>query len=124
LPPVAAVFRADGIFVSFTSGALAAIFGFELAGAIIEVIGISVGDRLQRNGGPGITRSDLLVINKTDLVSLVGVSLEVMDRDARKMRGERPFVFAQVKGGAGVAEIAAFIEKTGGLAFAKKTSAA
>ena len=67
------------------------------------------------SGGPGITRSDLLVINKIDLAPLVGASLDVMDRDARKMRGQRPFIFTNLKEGKGVAEIAAFIEKQGGL---------
>ncbi|MBN8907585.1 MAG: urease accessory protein UreG, partial [Rhodospirillales bacterium] len=73
------------------------------------------GDKIPRKGGPGITRSDLLVINKIDLAPLVGASLEVMDRDARKMRGERPFVFANVLAGKGVEEIAGFIERQGGL---------
>ena len=76
---------------------------------------MSAGDKIPRKGGPGITRSDLLVINKIDLAPHVGASLEVMDRDARRMRGERPFVFANVRAGQGVAEIAGFIEKVGGL---------
>jgi urease accessory protein len=94
---------------------LAATFSPELADITIYVIDVSAGDKIPRKGGPGITRSDLLVINKTDLAPLVGASLEVMDRDARRMRGERPFVFAQVKAGLGVAEIAAFVAKAGGL---------
>jgi urease accessory protein len=94
---------------------LAATFSPELADITIYVIDVSAGDKIPRKGGPGITRSDLLVINKTDLAPLVGASLEVMDRDAKKMRGERPFVFAQVKAGKGVAEIAAFVAKAGGL---------
>jgi urease accessory protein UreG len=72
-------------------------------------------DKIPRKGGPGITRSDLLVINKIDLAPHVGASLEVMDRDARKMRGERPFVFANIRAGVGVAEIAAFVGRQGGL---------
>ncbi|HQT47872.1 MAG TPA: urease accessory protein UreG, partial [Acidocella sp.] len=95
---------------------LAATFSPELADITIYVIDVSAGDKIPRKGGPGITRSDLLVINKIDLAPLVGASLEVMDRDARRMRGERPFVFANIKAGKGVEEIAAFIVKAGGLA--------
>ncbi len=76
---------------------------------------MAAGDKIPRKGGPGITRSDLLVINKIDLAPLVGASLEVMDRDARKMRGERPFIFTNLKALQGVAEIARFIAKAGGL---------
>ena len=94
---------------------LAATFSPELADITIYVIDVSAGDKIPRKGGPGITKSDLLVINKTDLAPLVGASLEVMDRDARRMRGQRPFVFAQVKAGLGVSEIADFIAKSGGL---------
>ncbi len=94
---------------------LAATFSPELADITIYVIDVSAGDKIPRKGGPGITRSDLLVINKIDLAPLVGASLEVMDRDARKMRGERPFIFTNIKTGTGVAEIAAFIAQAGGL---------
>ena len=94
---------------------LAATFSPELADITIYVIDVSAGDKIPRKGGPGITKSDLLVINKPDLAPLVGASLEVMDRDARRMRGARPFVFAQVKAGLGVPEIADFIAKSGGL---------
>lgn len=94
---------------------LAATFSPELADLTIYVIDVSAGDKIPRKGGPGITRSDLLVINKIDLAPFVGASLEVMDRDAKKMRGERPFVFANVRAGQGVAEIASFVEKQGGL---------
>ncbi len=94
---------------------LAATFSPELADITIYVIDVSAGDKIPRKGGPGITRSDLLVINKIDLAPHVGASLEVMDRDARRMRGERPFVFANVRAGAGVAEVAAFITRSGGL---------
>ena len=103
---------------------LAATFSPELADITIYVIDVSAGDKIPRKGGPGITRSDLLVINKTDLAPLVGASLEVMDRDARKMRGDRPFVFAQVRAGKGVPEIAALIERLGGLAAGAATSVA
>jgi urease accessory protein len=94
---------------------LAATFSPELADITIYVIDVSAGDKIPRKGGPGITRSDLLVINKIDLAPLVGASLEVMDRDARKMRGERPFIFTNIKTGTGVPEIAAFITRAGGL---------
>ncbi|WP_343717138.1 urease accessory protein UreG [Inquilinus sp.] len=105
----------DLVLIESGGDNLAATFSPELADITIYVIDVSAGDKIPRKGGPGITRSDLLVINKTDLAPLVGASLEVMDRDARKMRGDRPFVFARVRGGDGVAEIAAFIEKAGGL---------
>jgi urease accessory protein len=95
---------------------LAATFSPELADLTIYVIDVSAGDKIPRKGGPGITRSDLLVINKIDLAPLVGASLEVMDRDAKKMRGERPFVFSNLKSGECLAEIIGFIEVKGGLA--------
>jgi urease accessory protein len=94
---------------------LAATFSPELADLTIYVIDVSAGDKIPRKGGPGITRSDLLVINKIDLAPLVGASLEVMDRDARRMRGPRPFVFTNLKEGKGVPEIRHFIEAQGGL---------
>src|SRR5580698_11386288 len=106
------------IFVESGGDNLAATFSPELADLTIYVIDVSAGDKIPRKGGPGITRSDLLVINKTDLAPLVGASLEVMDRDARKMRGQRPFVFANIRAGKGVAEIVSFIERRGGLAAA------
>jgi len=114
----------DVVLIESGGDNLAATFSPELADITIYVIDVSAGDKIPRKGGPGITRSDLLVINKTDLAPLVGASLEVMDRDAKKMRGARPFVFAQVKNGQGVAEIVAFIEKTGGLSSDSETSAA
>jgi urease accessory protein len=95
---------------------LAATFSPELADLTIYVIDVAAGDKIPRKGGPGITRSDLLVINKTDLAPLVGADLGVMDRDTRRMRGGHPFVFANLREGIGVAEIAAFIEGKGGLA--------
>jgi urease accessory protein len=94
---------------------LAATFSPELADLTIYVIDVSAGDKIPRKGGPGITRSDLLVINKIDLAPFVGANLDVMDRDAKRMRGVRPFVFANIRAGQGVPEIAAFIEKQGGL---------
>ena len=87
----------------------------ELADITLYVIDVSAGDKIPRKGGPGITRSDLLIINKIDLAPLVGASLEVMDRDSRKMRGERPFLFTNLKENKGLAEIVAFIERAGGL---------
>ena len=92
---------------------LAATFSPELADLTIYVIDVAAGDKIPRKGGPGITKSDLLVINKIDLAPHVGASLEVMDRDARKMRGLRPFLFANIKAGKGVAEIAEFIVREG-----------
>jgi urease accessory protein len=92
---------------------LAATFSPELSDLTLYVIDVAAGDKIPRKGGPGITRSDLLVINKTDLAPHVGASLEVMDRDARRMRGERPFVFTCIKDGTGVATIVEFIERQG-----------
>jgi len=105
----------DVILIESGGDNLAATFSPELADLTIYVIDVSAGDKIPRKGGPGITRSDLLLINKIDLAPLVGASLEVMDRDARKMRGERPFVFANVRAGKGVDEVADFIIRTGGL---------
>ena len=105
----------DAIFIESGGDNLAATFSPELADITIYVIDVSAGDKIPRKGGPGITRSDLLVINKIDLAPLVGASLEVMDRDARKMRGERPFLFTNLKIDQGVTEIVAFIEQAGGL---------
>jgi urease accessory protein len=107
--------KLDLIFVESGGDNLAATFSPELADLTLYVIDVSAGDKIPRKGGPGITRSDLLVINKIDLAPLVGASLEVMDRDARKMRGERPFLFTNLKENRGVAEIAQFIERAGGL---------
>jgi urease accessory protein len=94
---------------------LAATFSPELADLTIYVIDVAAGDDIPRKGGPAITRSDLLVVNKTDLAPYVGASLEVMERDAGRMRGARPTVFASLRRGEGVAEIAAFIAEQGGL---------
>ena len=104
----------DFVFVESGGDNLAATFSPELADLMIYVIDVSAGDKIPRKGGPGITRSDLLVINKIDLAPLVGASLEVMDRDAKKMRGARPFMFTNIKENHGVAEIAAFIVRAAG----------
>src|ERR1700710_432812 len=105
----------DLILIESGGDNLAATFSPELADLTIYVIDVSAGDKIPRKGGPGITKSDLLVINKIDLAPMVGASLEVMDRDARKMRGERPFLFTNLKTGQGLAEIAAFVIRAGGL---------
>ncbi len=108
----------DIIFVESGGDNLAATFSPELSDLTLYVIDVSAGDKIPRKGGPGITRSDLLVINKIDLAPLVGASLEVMDRDARKMRGTRPFVFSNQKTGQGLTDIIDFIERQGLLAAA------
>lgn len=105
----------DLILIESGGDNLAATFSPELADLTIYVIDVSAGEKIPRKGGPGITRSDLLVINKTDLAPLVGASLDVMERDARRMRGSRPFVFTNLKAGDGVAEVADMIERRGGL---------
>ncbi|MEF8701181.1 MAG: urease accessory protein UreG [Candidatus Accumulibacter sp. UW26] len=101
------------VFVESGGDNLAATFSPELSDLTIYVIDVAAGDKIPRKGGPGITRADLLVINKTDLAPLVGASLEVMERDSRKMRGERPFVFSNMKTGQGLAEIIDFIKRQG-----------
>ncbi len=105
----------DIVLIESGGDNLAATFSPELADLTIYVIDVAAGDKIPRKGGPGITRSDLLVINKIDLAPLVGASLEVMDRDARRMRGERPFVFTNLKTGEGVAAIVDFVVSQGGL---------
>jgi len=99
----------DVVFVESGGDNLSATFSPELSDLTIYVIDVAAGDKIPRKGGPGITKSDLLVINKIDLAPHVGASLEVMDRDARKMRGERPFVFSNLKAGEGLAAIQQFI---------------
>ena len=99
-------FGPDLLFVESGGDNLAAQFSRELADFTIYVIDVSGGDKIPRKGGPGITQSDLLVINKTDLAPLIGADLEVMARDSRRMRGDGPFLFAQVKHGVGVRETA------------------
>jgi urease accessory protein len=108
----------DLILIESGGDNLAATFSPELADLTIYVIDVSAGDKIPRKGGPGIMRSDLLVINKIDLAPYVGANLDIMDRDARKMRADRPFVFANIRAGKGVQEIADFIAKQGGLASA------
>src|SRR6185503_14333346 len=103
----------DIVLIESGGDNLAATFSPELADITIYVIDVAAGDKIPRKGGPGITRSDMLVINKIDLAAMVGASLEVMDRDARRMRGERPFVFTNLKTGEGLAPVIAFIERQG-----------
>ena len=103
------------VFIESGGDNLAATFSPELADITLYVIDVSAGDKIPRKGGPGITRSDLLIINKTDLAPLVGADLSVMDRDAKTMRGDRPFYFTNLKAGEGVSDIAAFIVSLGGL---------
>jgi urease accessory protein len=103
------------LFIESGGDNLAATFSPELADLTIYVIDVSAGDKIPRKGGPGITRSDLLVINKIDLAPLVGADLSVMDRDARTMRNARPFIFTNLKALKGVSEIADFIVAQGGI---------
>ena len=105
----------DLVLIESGGDNLAATFSPELADLTIYVIDVAAGDKIPSKGGPGITRSDLLVINKIDLAPYVGASLEVMDRDAKKMRGQRPFVMTNLREGKGVDEIAKFIVEKGGL---------
>ena len=107
-----AKFRPQLLFVESGGDNLAAQFSRELADYTIYVIDVSGGDKIPRKGGPGITQSDLLVINKTDLAPLVGADLGVMERDARRMRGDGPFIFAQVTHGQGVQAIADHLLRT------------
>jgi len=103
----------DVIFVESGGDNLAATFSPELSDLTLYVIDVAAGDKIPRKGGPGITKSDLLVINKIDLAPMVGASLEVMERDARRMRGDRPFVFSNLKTGKGMDDIVRFIEERG-----------
>ena len=106
---------AELCFIESGGDNLAATFSPELADLTIYVIDVAAGEKIPRKGGPGITRSDLLVINKIDLARLVGASLDVMETDALRMRGKRPFVFTNIKAGKGVSSIARFILESGGL---------
>jgi urease accessory protein len=106
----------DVVLIESGGDNLSATFSPELADLTLYVIDVAAGDKIPRKGGPGVTRSDLLIINKIDLAPHVGASLEVMDRDARRMRGTRPFQFAAIRDGVGVPEVVAFIETAGGLA--------
>jgi len=101
------------VFVESGGDNLSATFSPELSDLTIYVIDVSAGDKIPRKGGPGITKSDLLVINKIDLAPYVGASLEVMERDSLKMRGERPFIFSNLKSGEGLSEIINFIVDKG-----------
>ncbi|WP_020648641.1 urease accessory protein UreG [Solimonas variicoloris] len=105
----------DLLFIESGGDNLSATFSPELADITIYVIDVSAGDKIPRKGGPGITRSDLLVINKIDLAPLVGASLDVMERDSRRMRGARPFLFSNLKKNQGLHDIAHFIIDAGGL---------
>ena len=105
----------DLVLIESGGDNLAATFSPELADLTIYVIDVAAGDKIPRKGGPGITRSDLLVINKVDLARLVGASLEIMERDARQMRGARPFVFTNLKTGSGVDRVVDFVTTQGGL---------
>lgn len=106
----------DLILIESGGDNLAATFSPELADITIYVIDVAAGEKIPSKGGPGITRSDLLVINKIDLAPMVGASLDVMERDAGRMRGTRPFVFTNIKTGEGVAQVEGFVERAGGLA--------
>lgn len=110
----------DVIIIESGGDNLAATFSPELSDLTLYVIDVSAGDKIPRKGGPGITKSDLLVINKIDLAPLVGADLGVMDRDAKKMRNDKPFIFSNLKDGTGVADIVAFI-KTQGMLSPKNT---
>ena len=101
------------VFIESGGDNLSATFSPELSDLTLYVIDVAAGDKIPRKGGPGITKSDLLIINKIDLAPMVGASLEVMDRDAKKMRGERPFVFSNLKTGQGLDTIIRFIETQG-----------
>lgn len=103
----------DFVLVESGGDNLSATFSPELSDLTLYVIDVSAGDKIPRKGGPGITKSDLLIINKIDVADLVGASLEVMDRDAKKMRGDKPFVFSNMKTQQGLAEIIDFIETEG-----------
>ena len=104
---------ADVVFIESGGDNLAATFSPELSDLTIYVIDVAGGEKIPRKGGPGITKSDLLVVNKTDLAPYVGASLEVMESDTRKMRGDRPFVMGSVKSGQGLDQVIAFIEQQG-----------
>lgn len=103
----------DVVFIESGGDNLSATFSPELSDFTIYVIDVSAGDKIPRKGGPGITKSDLLVINKIDLAPIVGASLEVMDRDARKMRGDKPFLFTNMKEKTGLDEVIAIISDQG-----------
>jgi urease accessory protein len=107
--------KLDLVLIESGGDNLAATFSPELADITLYVIDVAGGEKIPRKGGPGITRSDLLIVNKTDLAPLVGADLSVMEADTQRMRGTRPYVFASLRGGAGADTIARFIETAGGL---------
>jgi urease accessory protein len=104
---------ADIVFIESGGDNLAATFSPELSDLTLYVIDVAGGEKIPRKGGPGITKSDLLVINKTDLAPMVGASLSIMEEDTRRMRGDRPYVMSDMKAGTGLAEIVSFIERRG-----------
>ena len=114
----------DLVLVESGGDNLAATFSPELSDLTLYVIDVAAGEKIPRKGGPGITRSDLLIINKIDLAPMVGASLEVMEQDARRMRGERPFVFSNLKTGQGLDRIIEFVQTAGMLAPADRRAAA
>lgn len=103
----------DVILIESGGDNLAATFSPELSDLTLYVIDVSAGDKIPRKGGPGITKSDLLIINKIDLAPMVGADLDVMDRDAKRMRADKPFIFSNLKDGTGLQDIITFIEKAG-----------
>src|ERR1044071_3910599 len=107
--------RAELCFIESGGDNLAATFSPELADLTIYVIDVAGGEKIPRKGGPGITRSDLLVVNKIDLAPYVGADLTVMEDDTKRMRGVRPYVFSNIRGGVGIDAVARFIEEAGGL---------
>jgi urease accessory protein len=107
--------KLDLVLIESGGDNLAATFSPELADITLYVIDVAGGEKIPRKGGPGITRSDLLIVNKIDLAPLVGADLSVMEADTRRMRGARPYVFASLRGGAGADDVARFIEEAGGL---------
>ena len=113
----------DAIFIESGGDNLAATFSPELSDLTLYVIDVAAGDKIPRKGGPGITKSDLLVINKIDLAPMVGASLEVMARDSKRMRGARPFVFTNLKTGEGLNDVIRFIETEGMLGEARRVGA-
>jgi urease accessory protein len=107
--------KLDLVLIESGGDNLAATFSPELADITLYVIDVAGGEKIPRKGGPGITRSDLLIVNKTDLAPLVGADLSVMEADTRRMRGTRPYVFASLRDGAGADDVARFVEEAGGL---------
>lgn len=113
--------RADLVLIESGGDNLAATFSPELADITIYVIDVAQGEKIPRKGGPGITRSDLLVINKIDLAPYVGADLGVMETDTKRMRGERPYVFTNIKDGIGTDKVAEFLVRAGGLSVEKQS---